>query len=430
MVKQVIQIVTEFVDKASAPIKKLVNSTKQLSYEQQTLQNASKYFGTSAKYLQKELKDLNLVFTKERELYDVINDKVVSLRKGLYKAAQRAKRFKFEWLTIMFAGMALDRVFGSIIRKQFELYGVTEMTGAAWTEVMAPVMDLLTPALYKLLEVFMDLPEPLKFVIGTVVIFGAILGKVAGTIGAFMLPYTLLASRGITIASVFGTLGSKLAALGKLFPAVGSTALHGIGAIIAIIGGLILIVKGVYNVIKAKVEGIGQIIMGVGAILFLFIGWWAAIPTVVGFVVWAILKYCGKARDFVISVFNYIKRAFSAVKDFIVAGFKKIKEALLNLFPNWMLSLLKGGFKIIGGFGRKILGGVLGGFQHGGVVPKTGPYILHRGETVIPAGATYAPSITVYATVSSEYDVRKLASQLNRYWVEDFERLTKSRGIM
>lgn len=33
-------------------------------------------------------------------------------------------------------------------------------------------------------------------------------------------------------------------------------------------------------------------------------------------------------------------------------------------------------------------GGVMGSFQAGGVVPKTGPYLLHKGETVVPTGQT------------------------------------------
>ena len=32
--------------------------------------------------------------------------------------------------------------------------------------------------------------------------------------------------------------------------------------------------------------------------------------------------------------------------------------------------------------------GLLGSFQTGGTVPQTGPYLLHRNETVTPAGAS------------------------------------------
>ncbi len=42
-----------------------------------------------------------------------------------------------------------------------------------------------------------------------------------------------------------------------------------------------------------------------------------------------------------------------------------------------------------GGFAAvEALGMMLTGFQHGGTIPSTGPYMLHKGETVIPAGGT------------------------------------------
>ncbi|RLD42768.1 MAG: hypothetical protein DRI86_11130 [Bacteroidetes bacterium] len=429
MVRQIIEIVAQFVDKASAPIRKLTNSTKQLSYQQQVIQNAAKRFGTSARYLQKELKELNYVFTEEGYLYDTINHKIISLEKGLYKAAQRAKRFKFEWLTIMFAGMALDRVFGSLIRKQFELYGVTELMGSAWIVVLQPVMDLLLPILYKLIEAFMNMPEPLKYLVGTFVLFGAILGKLAAAIGSFMLPFSLLASKGITVGQVFKLIGSKVGAFG------------------IILTGLALIIKGVTMVIKRKFEGIGLIIAGVGAILLLFIGWWALIPIAVGAAVYLIIKHWQKVKSFFVNLWEHLKNIFSTLKNWIINAFRatadficslpskilnafkflgrKIKAALMYILPDWMITLFKASYSFIGGIARHIRGS----FQYGGVVPATGAYLLHRGETVLPAGTpVYSPNITVYANVSSSYDVRQLATQLNRYWAEDFERLIKTRG--
>ena len=41
------------------------------------------------------------------------------------------------------------------------------------------------------------------------------------------------------------------------------------------------------------------------------------------------------------------------------------------------------------------------GFQHGGVVPETGPYILHAGETVIPRGGDNFSAVTINMQVGS-----------------------------
>jgi hypothetical protein len=57
---------------------------------------------------------------------------------------------------------------------------------------------------------------------------------------------------------------------------------------------------------------------------------------------------------------------------------------------------------------------------------------MKRPEDLLGKGGsnnmTYAPIITVNATVSSDYDVRKLAGELNKYWSADMDRISKSRN--
>jgi len=51
------------------------------------------------------------------------------------------------------------------------------------------------------------------------------------------------------------------------------------------------------------------------------------------------------------------------------------KSIIFSIFPGAReLSIFKGGF--------------FGAFQTGGIVPETGPYILHKGERIIPAGSS------------------------------------------
>ena len=71
-------------------------------------------------------------------------------------------------------------------------------------------------------------------------------------------------------------------------------------------------------------------------------------------------------------------------------------------------------------------------FQTGGVMPYTGLAMLHAGETITPAGQSLnsSPTINIQASISNDYDVRRLADQLSKYWVNDMERITKSRGMI
>lgn len=82
----------------------------------------------------------------------------------------------------------------------------------------------------------------------------------------------------------------------------------------------------------------------------------------------------------------------------------------------------------------KFVGNLLGSFQSGGIIPQTGPYLLHKGEEVIPAnqvnnyrGATPQYNITVNANVSSSYDVRNLAEEIKRYLSLDYDKAYMGR---
>ena len=74
---------------------------------------------------------------------------------------------------------------------------------------------------------------------------------------------------------------------------------------------------------------------------------------------------------------------------------------------------------------------MLGSKQSGGYIGKTGPYMLHAGETVSPAGGTntFSPNITVNIMGNSGVNGRDLATELTRGLREEWERLTITRGI-
>jgi len=68
------------------------------------------------------------------------------------------------------------------------------------------------------------------------------------------------------------------------------------------------------------------------------------------------------------------------------------------------------------GFVGNILQGILPSRQFGGGIPETGPYLLHRGETVVPANQTANSTVNItnhiYATINNDMDVRTLAQKL------------------
>ena len=401
--KQIIEIVAQVIDKATAPLRNLSKATTRVAAQQQVLNKWSRRLGISAGVLEGGMRDANLIFTKQGAILDRTTGRFIKQNKAMLKAKKAAAGFKFEWLSVMFAGMALYRVFGGLIRKQMELWGITEGYGAMLTAMFIPVMETLSPVLWSLIDFFTNLDPEIQAAIGWFAALMAALGAILAVTGSWKL---------------------AIAGIAKVFGITASAASTAILSIMAIIAGIVLIVTGVVMVIKGKLEGIGLIIMGVGAILLLFIGWWALIPIAVGAAVYLIIKHWSGLKSF-------LQRTFSAIGGFFKKWFwDKPKEWIANLV-RWIKSKIKAllDLPIIGRVLRFTPLGVLGSFQTGGVIPKTGPYLLHKGETVIPAGATFAPTITVYATVNSDYDVRRLATELNKYWVTDFEKLVKRRGV-
>ena len=165
-----IRIIAQFVDKATTPIKNLTKTTNELTTQQKILNKWSSKYGVTSKALRRGLRENNFIMLRSGAIYDKVRGKIVKTNYAMTKAASSTKRFKFEWLSVMFAGMALDRVFGGLIRKQLDLFGVSKMLEAAWTVVLLPVMtSIVLPVLLRLIDAFINLPEKVKLSIGILV---------------------------------------------------------------------------------------------------------------------------------------------------------------------------------------------------------------------------------------------------------------------
>ncbi len=363
-------------------------------------------------------------------MIDKLTGQTMAYGVAVKQATLQGRRFKFEWLSIMFAGMALDRAFGGLVRTQMQVWGVSEGLASMWTVVMAPIMDKITPLLWKLIEAFMNMPEPMQKAIGAGILFLAGLGMILTVVGQVMLAF--MGFKILGIGGIFTKIGGAVKGVTSAIAGLSSVVLAVVAVIVAVVIGMYLAWKENFMNMKQTVqrffEGIKQMFQG---FIQIFSG-----------------------------IFDIIRAIFTGDVDLLIAGFKKVFQGLWKFLTggfkaafNLIKGIITGALKIIInivnlllGIGGRI-GNLLSGrgwtaapnvripsFQAGGIVPMTGPALLHAGERVIPKGRNggeviFSPTVYITSTINNEMDIRSLATKLNEYWVKDFERIAQTRGI-
>jgi hypothetical protein len=361
----------------------------------------------------------------------------------------------------MFAGMALNRAFGGIVKSQMQLFGVSDMLSSMWTLIMLPLMEKIVPIIMKVIEWFMNLPDPIKQMIAEFILAAVI-------VGGFLLVIGQLA---LALNSIAGLLGEWFG-----FKVPGA-------ALVGVFGGIFAAVMSIIHGF-AEMGGEGENI--IEKLLNKFVDFIKKITGSFGDGFELIKKIMTGDFEFAWdAIMDYSKDALKWFKEKILDGFKWIWDRLKEQLPPWMKDAMDMGwdaaldfmkelrqakslgeafmvlvrhvgnwgeigiyiakqmFKgIMEGLTKKIsrafgFGGGGGGgrsYQTGGLVTTTGPAFLHAGERVIPKGRRgmgelmFAPTVYITASINNEMDIRILADKLNRYWASDFERMLKGRG--
>jgi len=121
-------------------------------------------------------------------------------------------------------------------------------------------------------------------------------------------------------------------------------------------------------------------------------------------------------------LWNWLEPILKRFDDFLTKIIKALKQVqkLASAAGEVAGRVLGGGIR---GAGQKLLGSR----QFGGPIPETGPYLLHAGETVLPAsGATFG-NITVNVSGTTS-DPAELARQIKKAIADDLVRFTSPTG--
>ena len=288
--------------------------------------------------------------------YDTNNQRVVtstelhkrmtsSIATGGAKAANSLRMFthglrgfRMEALGVMFFGMMLAKTFQSLLNPALEAYGVMELWKTMLLVVFMPIVDEIFPILLKLMEYFMNQPEPIKKMIGVLAVLGYIFSQLLFVVGAFILG----------IGSLIFFWG-PLIAVATLFASV----LLPIWAIFVGLTDVLSSTEGSMGSLIGKIKMFFGVLGLIAVILHLFPVWVIALFVLLG------VLLAKTIAEFLVRAATVFKRGIDRIKAAIVWAWDYIMDflsggwdSLYKLFK-WSLDLL---VKIFGPAIRLIIG--------------------------------------------------------------------------
>ena len=152
-----------------------------------------------------------------------------TVEKAFKKAKDEARRFRSEFLSLMFFGMAMERVFGGLLRASFQTFNkMTEGTNkashaanrmiAAWEFFKFSLFDallrsnlfqMLVDSVVALADWFSNLSDETQELIAKTMLWGMILGAILTVVGTLAMGFA-------AISSVFGLLGKIVSFVGAV----------------------------------------------------------------------------------------------------------------------------------------------------------------------------------------------------------------------
>jgi len=132
------------------------------------------------------------------------------IAKGIYNFGKRLARFRPEWLSVLFISMMFSQTLKGMIQQVLKVTGVFEIWRALLIAILLPVLMPLIKIFLKIAKWFMNLPEPVKKLIGTLVLLAATFFSILFVLSQFIIMFSSL---GIGLGTIMVLLGPFTAAL-------------------------------------------------------------------------------------------------------------------------------------------------------------------------------------------------------------------------
>lgn len=374
--------------------------------------------------VRKTIKDMGNGIQKTSTQMKSMGDRGATLNKTIKQTTTGFRRFRMEFLSVLFFGMAIQRLFTGIARgavnaftKIIESSGImtsalSKVTayftflgfevGRALDTALRPLLPIIWKIVNAVSKWIQKHPKLTSGIIGLGIALGGlmfilatfklgmdglvmILGGKAGLLGilsALVSPVGLIAAA-LAAALVIGWVFNKEGVQKKIDDIIQSIKAGEWGdLVIGIIGFLDEIVKGLNNAMNKLAEWIGTKLHD---------------------------KFVELADKFSLLFEDGLKSAVDTMFDYIKT---KVKD--LGAPKGGGVPFLGGNLEVLKSFGK---GFMTGSRQFGGPINQTGMHMMHRGETVVPAsraGGSGAVNITINGNVDEDV-YKKLVRELRRY---------------
>lgn len=346
---------------------------------------------------------------------------------------KQGRRFRMEYLSVMFIGMSIKKTFEGIITPVLQTVGVFEIFRAVMLAVLLPVLMPFIQAFLNLSVWLLKSPKWFRDLIAVAVLLGFALGTllmIMGTLSIVSIPTLLGAiAQGVGAMSGAGAAATTSAAGFSLFGlSLGAIAVIA-AVVLYVIAGLAMWWKeltAAYNTLLGPaLAELGKAFGDLGKKLGLNIDAWGLLKIITTPVYWFFLGLIGIITG-VVKVITWLVNAISTLIDW----FKELWK-----WAEPLRDLVGGIGGVLGGVGKAI-GGALG-FQEGGIItrPTLGLLGEHGAEAVIPLskggmGSSISIGNINLNTVLTPYNVDLVVKELIEKISSEIGRVSMGRMVM
>ena len=209
----------------------MVNPAQKLADKNKFLNLWSGKLGVSTARVQEAMGNAGVTIDNTGRAIDIAGGKIKNIDKRMRGGEIATRRFEMSLLSVMFAGMALQKGMSSLLRSSAESTGVFEVMGEILTTVFSPIMEAVLPMLEWFSDIMDRMPGGIKLVVGAIVLFLLAAGMMLAIAGQLGLAYGGLGIQlgKLTLAlgtttTAFSTMGTAAAASGTAVAVAGTTA--------------------------------------------------------------------------------------------------------------------------------------------------------------------------------------------------------------